>query len=174
MWAWRSLSAGRGRSRKVREVELVLLHRGRAMNFAVGLLPFQDGIAAAGTVGGRGGGRCNGLGVDAAGARGRWRARAVGSGPSMDFVFGMPVHGSRLLRGRARRLGDGSLRHAAPRALGLPGGANAGDPGQRHGVIGGSGGRGSRAGCSVAVAGPQTKRRFGNRLAPLRRWNRGV
>ena len=60
-------SAGRGRSRKVREVELVLLHRGRAMDFAVGLLPFQDGIAAAGTVGGRGGGRCNGLGVDAAG-----------------------------------------------------------------------------------------------------------
>jgi len=51
----------------VREVELVLLHRGRAMDFSVGLLPFQDGIAAAGAVGGRGGDRCNGLGVDAAG-----------------------------------------------------------------------------------------------------------
>jgi len=45
----------------------VLLHRGRAMDFAVGLLPFQDGIAAAGAVGGRGGGRCSVLGVDAAG-----------------------------------------------------------------------------------------------------------
>jgi len=67
---------GRGRSRIVREVELVLLHRGRAMDFAVGLLPFQDGIAAAGAVGGRGSGRCSGLGVDAARppreARGRW------------------------------------------------------------------------------------------------------
>ena len=57
-------ATGRGRSHKVREVELVLLHRGRAMDFAVGLLPFQDGIAAAGTVGGRGSGRCSG--VDAA------------------------------------------------------------------------------------------------------------
>ena len=58
---------GRGRSRKVREVELLLLHRGRAMDFAVGFSPFQDGIAAAGAVGGRGGGRCSGLGVGAAG-----------------------------------------------------------------------------------------------------------
>ena len=51
----------------MRKVELVLLHRGCAMDFAVGLLPFQDGIAAAGAVGGRGGGRCSVLGVDAAG-----------------------------------------------------------------------------------------------------------
>ena len=29
----------------MREVELVLLHRGRAMDFAVGLLPFQDGTS---------------------------------------------------------------------------------------------------------------------------------
>ena len=58
---------GRGWLRKVRKVKLVLLHRGRAMDFAVGLLPFQDGIAAAGAVGGRGGGRCSGLGVDAVG-----------------------------------------------------------------------------------------------------------
>ena len=48
-------TAGRARSRKVREVELVLLHRGRAMDFAVGLPPFQDSIAVAGAVGGRGG-----------------------------------------------------------------------------------------------------------------------
>ena len=51
----------------MREVELVLLHRGRTMDFVVSLLPSQDGIAAAGAVGGRGGGRCSGLGVDAAG-----------------------------------------------------------------------------------------------------------
>ena len=37
------VAAGRGWSRKVRKVELVLLHRSRAMDFAVGLLPFQDG-----------------------------------------------------------------------------------------------------------------------------------
>jgi len=61
------VAAGRGWSRKVRKVELVLLHRDRAMDFAVGWLPFQDGIAAAGAVGGRGGGRCSVLGVDAAG-----------------------------------------------------------------------------------------------------------
>jgi len=76
---------GRGRLRKVREVELVLLllHRGRAMDFAVGLLPFQDGIAAAGAVGGRGSGGCSGFGVDASkppreAAGGE---RAVGLGP---------------------------------------------------------------------------------------------
>ena len=51
----------------MREVELVLLHRGRAMDFAVGLSPLQDGIAAAGAVGGRGCGRCSELGVNAAG-----------------------------------------------------------------------------------------------------------
>jgi len=58
---------GRRWSRKLHKVKLLLLHRGRAMDFAVGLLPFQDGIAAAGAVGGRRGGRCSGLGVDAAG-----------------------------------------------------------------------------------------------------------
>ena len=61
------VAAGRGWSRKVREVELMLLHPGRAMDFTVGLLPIQGGIAAAGAVGGRGGGRCSELGVNAAG-----------------------------------------------------------------------------------------------------------
>jgi len=73
----------------VREVELVLLHRGRAMDFAVGLLPFQDGIAAAGAVGGRGSGRCSGLGVDAARPprEAAGGGRAVGLGPSIEFFF---------------------------------------------------------------------------------------
>jgi len=73
----------------VREVELVLLRRGRAMDFAVGLLPFQDGIAAAGAVGGRGSGRCSGLGVDAARPprKAAGRGRAVGLGPSIEFFL---------------------------------------------------------------------------------------
>jgi len=54
---------------------------------------------------------------------------------------------------RARRLGDGSLRHTASRVVGRPCGASASNPDRHHGVVGGSGGRGSRAGCSVAVAG---------------------
>jgi len=130
-------AAGRGRSRKVREVELVLLHRGRAMDFAVGLSPFQDGIAAAGAVGGRGGGTCSGLGVDAAGPprEAAGGGGAVDLGLSMILFFCMPVHGSRLLRGRARRLGDGSLRHAASRVVGRPCGASAGDPVRHHGVV---------------------------------------
>jgi len=76
----------------------VLLHRGRAMDFAVGLLPFQDGIAAAGAVGGRGGGTCSGLGVDAAGPprEAAGGGGAVDLGPSMILFFCMPVHGSRL------------------------------------------------------------------------------
>jgi len=73
----------------VRKIELVLLHRGRAMDFAVGLLPFQDGIAAAGAVGGCGSGECSGLGVDAAKPprEAAGGGRAVGLGPSIDFFF---------------------------------------------------------------------------------------
>ena len=83
-------ATGRGRSRKVREVELVLLHRGRAMDFAVGLLPFQDGIAAAGVVGGRGSGRCSGLawcGCGEAAARGRWGGARGRFGTIVGFFF---------------------------------------------------------------------------------------
>jgi len=145
MWAWRKprrAEGGRAKCASASEVELLLLHRGRAMDFAVGLLPFQDGIAAVGAVGGRGSGRCSGLGVDAAkppreAAGGE---RAVGLGPLLDFSFCMPVHGSRLLRGRAQRLGDGSLRHAAARVVGRSCGASAGDPVRHHGGVGGSSG----------------------------------
>ena len=92
----RHLRCGPGGSRggqravaEVREVELVLLHRGRAMDFAAGLSPFQDGIAAAGAVGGRGGGRWSELGVDAAGPprEAAGGGRAVDLGPSMILFF---------------------------------------------------------------------------------------
>jgi len=73
----------------VREVELVLLYRGRSMDFAGGFLPFQDGIAAAGAVGGRGSARCSGFGVDAARLprEAAGGGRAVGLGPSIEFFF---------------------------------------------------------------------------------------
>jgi len=108
------------------------------------------------------------------------RARPLGGGVRsvlghrLSFFFCMLVHGSRLLRGRGRHLGGGSHRHAAAQDMGRPCGASAGDPSWHHGGVRDSSGRGSRAGCSVAVAGPQMKRRFGDRLAPLRRRNRGL
>ena len=73
----------------MREVELVLLYRGRSMDFAGGFLPFQDGIAAAGAVGGRGSARCSGFGVDAARLprEAAGGGRAVGLGPSIEFFF---------------------------------------------------------------------------------------
>jgi len=92
-------AAGRGRLRKVREVELVLLHRGRAMDFAVGVLPFQDGIADAGAINNHKNNRYNKLGVDEARLprEAAVGGRAVGLGPSIAFLFCVLVHGSRLL-----------------------------------------------------------------------------
>ena len=94
-------------------------------------------------------------GCGEAAARGRWEggARSVW-GHRLSFFFACWCMVPAFLRGRGRHLGGGSLRHAAARVVGRSCGASADDPGRHRGVVGGSGGRGSRAGCSVAVAGP--------------------
>jgi hypothetical protein len=63
--------------------------RGRGMGFVTVLLPFEGGIAAAGAVDGRGGGRSSGRGVDAAGPPREVAGGGgtFGLGPSMEFLF---------------------------------------------------------------------------------------
>jgi len=118
------VAAGRGWSRKVRKVNLCCctaaapwISRSACYHFRT-VSPLLALSVDAGVVGAvdlvwtRRGRRARPLG----GARGRFMA--------IDgFIFLMPVHGSRLLRGCARCLGEGSLWHAATRVVGRPCGA---------------------------------------------------
>jgi len=86
----------------------------------------------------------------------------------------MLVHGSRIVRGRGRHLGGGSLRHAGTLHHGLWGARAGPVPAIRSGtmaLLGAAAGEGVER---VVRSQPQTKRRFGDRLAPLRRRNRGL
>jgi len=170
MWAWREpRRAERGRAKCARSnlccctAAAPWISRSACHHFRT-----ASPLLALSVAGGVG--RCSGLCVDAARPpREAAGGGGVGLGPSMDFflhdgAWFLPFAGTRAAPGRRQppaRCSTGVVRR--------PCGASAGDPGRHRAVVGGSGGRGSRAGCSIAAAGLQTQRRFGDRLAPLRR-----